>query len=77
MEDRIVARFRKSAMEEIVMAVRTYEGSEFVDIRTFFGPRGQETRPTKKGITIPFEHYREFRKQIDLLDSVVAELGWT
>ncbi len=77
MEDRIVARFRKSEMEEIVMAVRTYLGTEFVDIRTFFGPRGQQTKPTKKGVTIPFEHYREFRKQIELLDTVVADKGWT
>jgi len=76
MEDRIVARFRKSGMEEIVMAVRTFQGAEFVDIRTFFGARGQETKPTKKGVTIPFEHYREFRKQIELLDSLIAELGW-
>ncbi len=76
MADRIVARFRKSDLEELVVAVRTYEGNEFVDIRTFFGPRGQETKPTKKGVTIPLELYREFRKTVDLLDGIMKHDGW-
>ena len=77
MPDQIVARLRKSEVEELVIAVRTYEGHEFVDFRVFFGARGQETKPTKKGVTIPLQLYSEFRRSIDLLDSVMAKEGWT
>lgn len=76
-EDKIIARMRKSELEELVVLVRTYAGREFVDIRTFFGPRGQETKPTKKGVTVPVEHYREFRKAIELLDDVMEDSGWS
>jgi hypothetical protein len=77
MADRVVARLRKSEVEEVVIAVRNFEGADFIDIRTFFGPRNQETRPTRKGVTIPFAFYSEFRRSIGLLDSVMAEGGWT
>ncbi len=77
MSDRIVARLRKNEVEEVVIAVRNFEGSDFVDIRTFFGARGQETKPTRKGVTIPLAMYGEFRRSIGLLDTVMAEGGWT
>jgi hypothetical protein len=76
MPDRVVARIRKSAIEELVISVRNYEGTDFVDLRTYFGARGQEMMPTRKGITIPLALYGEFRKSIDLLDSVMKETGW-
>ncbi len=77
MADQGVARFRKSSVEEVVVAVRNFEGSDFIDIRTFFGPREQETKPTRKGVTIPFALYSEFRRSISLLDTEMAEKGWT
>lgn len=77
MPDRIVARLRKNDVEEVVVAIRNFEGSDFVDIRTFFGARSQETKPTRKGVTIPLAMYSEFRRSIELLDSLMAEGGWT
>jgi hypothetical protein len=75
MPDQVVARLRKSSVEEVVVAVRNFEGADFVDIRTFFGPRGEETKPTRKGVTIPFALYSEFRRSIALLDSLMEEQG--
>ncbi len=60
MEDRIIARLRKSEIEEIVIALRTYQGNEFADFRIFFGARGQETRPTKKGSRSPSNYTANF-----------------
>jgi hypothetical protein len=77
MSDRIVARLRKSELEEVVVAIRNYGGADFVDIRTFFGARNQETKPTRKGVTIPFALYSEFRRSIGLLDTEMADGGWT
>lgn len=75
MPDQVVARLRKNEVEEVVVALRTFEGSEFVDIRTFFGPRGQETKPTKKGVTVPVALYSEFRRSIELLDTLMTQHG--
>lgn len=77
MPDQVVARLRKSEVEEVVISIRNFEGSDFVDIRTFFGPRNQETQPTRKGVTIPFAFYSEFRRSISLLDTAMTERGWT
>ena len=77
MPDQVVLRIRKSSLEEVVVAVRNFEGSDFVDIRTYFGPRDHETKPTRKGVTIPIALYGEFRRSIGLIDSVMAERGWT
>jgi Transcriptional Coactivator p15 (PC4) len=76
MSDQVIARFRKNEVEECVISVRNFEGTDFVDFRTYFGARGQDTRPTKKGLTIPIAMYGEFRRSIDLLDSVMKEAGW-
>ena len=76
MSDRIVARLRKSEIEEVVVAVRNFEGTDFVDFRTYFGARCQDTKPTRKGVTVPIAMYGEFRRSIDLLDSVMKEAGW-
>ncbi len=77
MPDQVIVRFRKSSVEEVVVAIRNFEGSDFIDIRTFFGAREQETKPTRKGVTIPLVLYSEFRRSISLLDSVMTEKGWT
>lgn len=74
--DTLIARLRKNEREEVVIALRSYQGHDFVDIRTFFGLRGQETKPTQKGVTIPVELYREFRRLIEQLDDLMDDNGW-
>jgi len=76
MPDCTVARLRKSELEEIVIGIREYQSHEFVDIRVFFGVRGQETKPTKKGVTIPLELYREFHRSMEELHRAMKERGW-
>jgi hypothetical protein len=73
--DRLISKFRKNALEEIQISAREFQGRQLVDIRIFVGARGQETRPTKKGISIPIELYGEFGKAIDSLEEILEEEG--
>lgn len=73
--DRLISKFRKNAFEEIQISAREFQGRQLVDIRIFVGPRGQETKPTRKGISIPIELYGEFGKAIDNLEEILEEEG--
>jgi hypothetical protein len=73
--DRLISKFRKNNFEEIQIKASEYQGRQFVDIRTFVGSRGQETVPTKKGVSIPIEMYGEFRKAIRNLEDILEEEG--
>lgn len=54
--------------ENIVIGLREFRGTRFIDIRSYFSPSEGEWRPTKKGVTIPIEALGE-------LTSIVAQLG--
>lgn len=73
--DKLISKFRKNAFEEIQISAREFKGRQFVDIRIFFGPRGQETYRTRKGIMIPIELYGEFQKAIRSLEDILEEEG--
>jgi hypothetical protein len=73
--DRLIAKFRKNTLEEIRISATEFQGRQLVDIRIFAGPRGQETVPTRKGISIPIELYDEFKKAINSLEEILEEEG--
>jgi hypothetical protein len=73
--DKLISKFRKNAIEEIQISAREFQGRQLVDIRIYAGPRGQQTVPTKKGVSIPIELYGEFRKTIRNLEDILEEEG--
>jgi hypothetical protein len=73
--DKLISKFRKNSFEEIQISAKEYKGRQFVDIRIFYGPRGQETNFTRKGIMIPIELYGEFSKSIKSLEDILKEEG--
>jgi hypothetical protein len=72
----VVARLRKNGQQELVISLNSYKKHDYVDIRTFFGPRGEETKRTQKGVTIPVALYPEFRRLMEQLDEVMEDKGW-
>ncbi len=74
MEDKVISRFRKNASEEIRVAIREYHGRRLVDVRVFAGARGQETVPTKKGVSIPIEVFSEFKNAIDDAEELLDQM---
>lgn len=73
--DKLISKFRKNTLEEIQVRVHEYQGRELVDIRIYAGPRGQETTPTKKGVSIPVELFGELRDAIEMVQDVLEDEG--
>lgn len=57
---------QKSSTEKIVIAVRKYEGLDYIDFRTYLkaNPHG-EWMPSIKGVTIPMKQAGELRIVLD------------
>ncbi len=63
MEDKIVGAFKKSATEEIRLALRNFKGKSYLDLRVYFRAEGMaEFKPTKKGLTMAVELAPELEK---------------
>ena len=65
--DLLIRDIRKNSIERIRIALRTYEKSQFLDIRNFYDGLGKETefRPTKKGIAVQLLFLPELKKGIE------------
>ena len=50
--DRIIGTMRKNAREDIAVALRTYKGYRFVDLRLMASKPDGGTTPTAKGVTL-------------------------
>jgi hypothetical protein len=54
--DVVIAKFRKSAVSEVWVVVKTYAGRRQCDVREYFHPaNGPGWVPTKKGVSFPKE----------------------
>lgn len=47
-----IATIRKNSREEFRVALATYHGTEFVDVRTYVDGKDDQRVPTPKGIVI-------------------------
>ena len=60
--------FSKNQDEEIRISIRKYKGRHFIDLRLWFeSKKGEEYRPTKKGVFFSIEQLPEFKRGIDRL----------
>jgi len=54
----------QGALTEIVVGIREYNGKVGIDIREFVTSE-KYTGPTKKGLRIPAESFKDFKQMID------------
>ena len=54
----------QGAVTEIVVGIREYKGKVGIDIREFVTSE-KYTGPTKKGLRIPAENFKDFKEMID------------
>lgn len=62
--DQDIGELTKNSEETLKLRLRTYNGHQFLDIRSFWKKDNSEFIPTKKGITIPKGKLREFSELI-------------
>ncbi|GAI08274.1 unnamed protein product [marine sediment metagenome] len=67
----LIYKFIKNALEEIRIETSTYQGKEYLSIRTWFdASRGQNTdwQPSQKGITLSVDLLQELLKGLKLAE---------
>ncbi|MEK6812435.1 MAG: transcriptional coactivator p15/PC4 family protein [Nanoarchaeota archaeon] len=64
----------QGSVTEIVLGIREYNGKVGLDIREFVSG-GKYTGPTKKGLRIPAESFKEFKEMINSIDEKDLEVS--
>ncbi|ORX63793.1 putative RNA polymerase II transcriptional coactivator [Anaeromyces robustus] len=54
--------------------VRTFKNMTLIDIREFFKTKDNEYRPTKKGISLTLDAWKQLKDSIADIDSCIKEL---
>ncbi len=71
-ENQPVASFQKNSQEEFRFNISSFRGNDYADIRIYYESDG-DFLPSRKGITISPEIWKEFRTCIDALESELKE----
>lgn len=74
----IIARIWKSPRDRsrtITIALKSYEGRSFVDIRIFGTNSAGQSVPTQKGVTVGFKQFPELLHALDRARVKATELG--
>ena len=71
-----IASIQKNALEKIMAVLGEYRGEQRIDIRTYFQPKQSNPdywQPTKKGINLSPENWKEFKKLVEKVDQFVIK----
>ena len=71
-ESDIIASFQKNSQEEFRFSITTFKGREYAEIRIFYEKDG-DYFPSKKGITVALDTWKEFRDAVEKLEDALEE----
>lgn len=74
-QDREIAVFAKSAVEEVRVKIVEWKCQSYIDLRVWFNSNGNEFFPTKKGITIDIELLPRLIDALEKADKALKETG--
>ncbi len=71
-EEKIIHSFPKGDDEQVRLAVHQYKGQDYIDLRVWYlDETSQAFRPTRKGVSIPYESFPELKKGMEKLFSTL------
>lgn len=74
MDKQVVHEFQKSQDERVLITVSDYKQKRYVDLRVFYSdPKTGETKPTKKGLTLPYALLPQLKNAIFACEKVRFE----
>ena len=74
--DRLTGTLRKNAREEIAVALRTYKGHRFCDVRLMASKPDGGMTPTGKGVTLKPKDLPELIELLQRAHEAAVEAGW-
>lgn len=74
-EGKLVYQFEKNSMDTIKISLHEYNGSRYVDIRTWRKFEDDSMRPMVKGVRFNSELWEEFVRGVHKVDEGLNERG--
>ena len=68
----LIGSIPKRATEEVLVGLREYRGTRFIDLRSYFLAPDGEWRPSTKGITLPTEAFGELAETVGRLGEALG-----
>lgn len=66
MKESLLAKIERNTTEEIQVAIKEYKDNEYIDLRIYYTVDDGDTyKPTKKGVTIPFDRLDKLIKALN------------
>jgi len=69
----IVGEMEKGWNEKIIFSITEFKGKNYANIRIYYEDDEGEWKPTKKGVTVSLDTFREFKENIENLESFLVE----
>ena len=64
-DDIVIGQIQKTSTQDLRVALGTYKGRKFLDLRLYIPGDAVERVPTKKGVTIPISKIAELRTLLE------------
>jgi hypothetical protein len=74
-EEKVFAKFPRTATEEIRAGIKEFRGRRYIDFRTYYMDKEGEWKPTKKGITLPTEFMPELRQAVNAIEAEIEAMA--
>ena len=68
----LIGSIPKRATEEVLVGLREYKGTRFIDVRSYFLAADGEWRPSTKGVTLPTEAFGELAETVGRLGEALG-----
>ncbi len=70
---KIIHEFSKNSMERVRVALTTYKGGSYIDLRVFYHAAGDEWRPSRKGLMVDTALLPKLAEAVERLKAAVEE----
>lgn len=71
-DSELITSFQKNSQEEFRFSIARFKGREYADIRIFYEKDG-DFLPSKKGITVALDTWKDFTESIGKLETALLE----
>ncbi len=69
----IIGEMEKGWNEKIIFSISEFKGKNYANIRIYYEDDEGEWKPTKKGVTVSLDTFREFKENIENLESFLLD----
>ena len=69
----IIGEMEKGWNEKIIFSISEFKGKDYANIRIYYEDDEGEWKPTKKGVTVSLDTFREFKENIENLEAFLQE----